>query len=286
MMRLACMTLPYAHVSLERALEGIARAGYRYVAFGLPHEGREVLDDPNEEQVKALRQQFDRWELEPVMLVGTKALAPGQSKSHVHAYLTAAKSLGVEEVLSLGTWGYRTFPDEPLPQETLQKEHQAFVNAFREWAEIAAALNLRLTIKPHTGNTATAQHLKNTLRDIGSDVVQACYDPGNIHHYEGIDSAKDFTLIAAQTASLIAKDHRGSRAEHDFPLPGEGDVPFVNIFRQLKAVNFSGPIVVERVDGAQREPMSPAEIDRRILAARRNLERLMEQAGFPPAEDH
>src|SRR5213594_503345 len=35
--QIACMTLPYAQFPLERALRGIAGAGYRYVAWGTTH---------------------------------------------------------------------------------------------------------------------------------------------------------------------------------------------------------------------------------------------------------
>src|SRR5262249_40641273 len=36
--QIACMTLPYARFSLQRALEGIRSAGYRYVAWGTTHQ--------------------------------------------------------------------------------------------------------------------------------------------------------------------------------------------------------------------------------------------------------
>src|SRR5579862_6339971 len=35
--QIACMTLPYQQFPLQRALDGIARAGYRYVAWGTVH---------------------------------------------------------------------------------------------------------------------------------------------------------------------------------------------------------------------------------------------------------
>jgi hypothetical protein len=35
--QIACMTLPYSPFPLQRALEGIARAGYRFVAWGTTH---------------------------------------------------------------------------------------------------------------------------------------------------------------------------------------------------------------------------------------------------------
>ena len=35
--QIACMTLPYSQFPLQRALDGIISAGYRYVAWGTSH---------------------------------------------------------------------------------------------------------------------------------------------------------------------------------------------------------------------------------------------------------
>src|SRR5262249_6569595 len=35
--QIACMTLPYSRFSLDRALQGIKGAGYKYVAWGTSH---------------------------------------------------------------------------------------------------------------------------------------------------------------------------------------------------------------------------------------------------------
>jgi sugar phosphate isomerase/epimerase len=140
-----------------------------------------------------------------------------------------------------------------------------------------------VTIKPHTGNTATAAVIADTLRTIGSPHILGSYDPGNVRFYEGIEPSEDLPAIAAQTVSLVAKDHRGKRAEVDFPIPGEGDVDFASIFATLRSANFTGPVVVERLDGANGEfsANSPIEVlDERVKAARINLERLLVQAGF------
>ena len=43
--QIACMTLPYSQFPLQRALEGIARSGFKYVALGTRHmeaPGRQV----------------------------------------------------------------------------------------------------------------------------------------------------------------------------------------------------------------------------------------------------
>src|SRR4051794_20812727 len=36
--QIACMTLPYSRFPLERALEGIQAAGYRFIAWGTTHQ--------------------------------------------------------------------------------------------------------------------------------------------------------------------------------------------------------------------------------------------------------
>ena len=36
--QIGCLTLPYAAFSLDRACEGIARAGCRYLGFGTQHQ--------------------------------------------------------------------------------------------------------------------------------------------------------------------------------------------------------------------------------------------------------
>src|SRR5215831_15122747 len=44
--QLACMTLPYAPFPLDRALKGIAGAGYKFVAWGTTHQNSPGRRDP------------------------------------------------------------------------------------------------------------------------------------------------------------------------------------------------------------------------------------------------
>lgn len=277
--KLACMTWPYTKYSFERALEGIARAGYKYVSFGLPHEGKPGFDDSAFGEPGKIARLLERFGLEPVTLVSTDALAPGQSIERVRRRLDFARALGVEELLSLGTFGYRKFPAEPRPDEELRPLNDAFAEQFRLVGEEAEKRGLVVTIKPHTGNTATAGVIAETLRTIGSPSVKACYDPGNVRFYEGIDPALDFPAIASQTVSFIAKDHRGARAEADFPVPGEGEVDFPAIFRTMKAVSFEGPVIVERLDG-KGGAFEAADWDERAGKARIALAQMLADAGF------
>lgn len=276
MVKLASMTLPYAHLSFERALEGIARAGYRYVSFGLPHAGVNWPDEEDAQSVSQLEKLFNSYQLAPVQLVSTQQLAPGQSVERIRARMQTAKELGIQEVLSLGTWDFHKFPDDRKSAEEMEPINRAFVEQFKIVAEEAARYDLIVTIKPHCGNTATASRLIETLDQIGSPQVRASYDPGNVEYYEGLVSHLDFAAVADQTISIIAKDHRGARANLEFPVPGTGDVDFAAIFRTWKEAGQSGNVVVERVDS----PKEPEQIDEKLTASRIELERLLLEAGF------
>lgn len=281
--KLACMTWIYCGYSFEQSLESLARAGYRYVSFGLPHEGKPAFEDGSPGEAIRIVRLLEKYGLEPVTLVSTNVLAPGLPIELAKRRIAFAQAIGVQDLLSLGTTSYRSFPDEPITDMEMKVINADFTAKFREVGEEAGKRGLLVTIKPHTGNTATASVMADTLRTIGSPHVRASYDPGNVRFYEGIEPSADLPLIAAQTASFIAKDHQGARAEANFPIPGEGEVDFPTMFTALRESGFAGPVVVERLDGMNGRFGSELPLDAledRVARARINLERMLQEAGF------
>ncbi len=282
MAKLACMTLPYAAHSFERALEGIATAGYKYVSFGLWHLGADVPDESNENAVAELKTLFNRYGLAPVQLIANKQFRPEEPLERAIKRIQLAQELGVREIITVGEGGYKKFPDELMLPEEFEPKHRAFVEQYQRIAEAAANYDVTITIKPHTGNTATAREVMETLKDIGAPNVLGSYDPGNVQFYEGVDAAQDFPQMAAKTLSIIAKDHRGARAQADFPVPGTGDVDFLQIFTDWRAAGGSlavdGNIVIERVDGQTDDA---AVIDERLREARESISTQINEASLP-----
>lgn len=273
MSKLVCMTLPYMRYSIERAFEGISRAGYSYVSFGLPHAGMEVPDEEDDMAVGKLRDLLDKYELTPVMLVCNKQFKFDQPIERAYRRLEAAKALGIKEVLTGGTTNYKKYPDELLPLQQYEQNKREFVEHYKKIAEKAEELGIVMTLKPYTGNTATSREINETIGQIGSPIIHACYDAGNVQFYEGIDAAEDFPNIAHKTHSIIAKDHRGTRGNLDFPIPGTGDVDFRSIFNTWnKITDGNGYVLVERVDG----PSDPELIDQRIAESRIQLKHLID----------
>ncbi|WP_176706430.1 sugar phosphate isomerase/epimerase family protein [Paenibacillus hemerocallicola] len=274
-----CMTWPYKHYPLERALEGISRAGYRYVSLGLPHEGKPVFDYVAKGESARTLRMLEKYGLEPVSWISTDALALQHPIERALQRMDFVKAIGVDELLSQGMSSYRRFPNDPMSDEELKPLYEAFNAKYRLIGEEAEKRGLVVTIKPHTGNTATAQTIADTLSEIASPGVRASYDAGNVRYYEGVDPAVDFPLISAHTVSFIAKDHLGARAESNFPVPGEGEVNFPAMIAELKRVSFCGSVIVERVDGTEAR-LEVEEIDVRVARAKTNLERMMAETGF------
>lgn len=270
--KIACMTLPYMRFSIERAFEGISRAGYQYVSFGLPHAGADVPVEGNDAEVSKLGKLLEKYELTPVMLICMKPFKYDQPIERAYRRLEFARALDIKEVLSGGVTNYKQFPDELLPQQQYEENNRKFIEHYKRIAEKAEQLGIVITLKPYTGNTATSKELSETIRQIASPNLLPCYDTGNVQFYEGIDAAEDFMNIANTTHSIIAKDHRGGRGNLDFPIPGTGDVNFRKIFKAWSQyVDGNGYVIVERADG----PPEPDLIDQRIYESRIRLEKIL-----------
>jgi len=91
----------------------------------------------------------------------------------------------------------------------------------------------------------------------------------------------DIRPVLGDMVDFIAKDHQGGMHNPDFPVPGEGEVDFANLFRQMHTAGFDGSVVIEKVEN-KGEALSEAQIGERILRARLNMERLLQKAGFEP----
>ncbi len=284
MIKLVCLTLPYAKFSLERGIEGVARAGYSYVGLGWSHMGEDTLgfdpDGPLVHRAKALCEDAG---LTP-LVIGRGPISATHNVQQLVQRIDVCRALGAEAIQMAGAGGYRRFPCEPLAPDVFQAAHETFVSDMKTAGTHARDKGIILALKPHTGNTATAKHLARLLPEIDRPSVRACYDPGNVRYYEGVSPEDDFPHIASQTYKLIAKDHRGSRAENNFPIPGGGDVDFERVFATAFEAGFDGPVVVERVDGTGGN-FTAEEIDRRIQQARENVVKLLTHAGFSQKND-
>lgn len=279
--QLGAMTLPFCGHPFEKALDGLAEAGFRQVCLGLPHL-RHFVPHPDDDDAKLrlVVEACSRRSLEPIMLF---CLTHAEHDSGQQAWIKCVRHAAVMEipyVLGMGTWSFRDPHDllggkkSPLHQE---QEAERWVAAMRPVCDEAAVLGVNIVIKPHTGNTATALECRQLVQTVHHPALSICYDAGNVHFYEGVEPHADLPIAADYVRAMCLKDHLGPRFHLDFPPPGEGVVNHVALFEILKKSNFHGPMIIERVDGSHDAGhMAYHDIVARLKRAR---EHMLEAAG-------
>jgi sugar phosphate isomerase/epimerase len=278
--RLGCQTLPYRNFPLARAIEGIRKAGYRYVMPFATHEGKPVYTPalPAAERAE-LKRRFADAGLTPIMAfagLSGDIRKPEGMKTFL-GEIDLAADFGIPVVVGAGPWYYTKFPTVPKRSRDWKAECDEFCGALERGVKHAETTPVTVTLKPHTGITATAAACLALVRRIVSDRFKICWDAGNVSFYEGIYPDPDLEDLAPFVKGVCIKDHKGLRAQADFPVPGEGQIDHEAMFRTLFAGGFSGPMTVERVDG-KGEPVPPEVLDERVARAFHFLTPLLERA--------
>lgn len=262
--KLGCQTLPYSELPLERALEGIAQAGYEYLCFGTTHQQQPVPDPTaSDNAIEALGRQVRDAGLTPIMAFMPTGGVTGEGGLDMFKKrLDHATILGLDCLLAWGPFEYESWPGKKFSLDAWREITDAWFTAMQPVMAHAEAVNIPLVFKPHTGLTAYGNVLRQTIERLESPMARACYDGGNVHYYEGLDPALDINDCADLVSAICVKDHVGLRANPVFPVPGGGDVDHAAMLEALKPFDFKGPVVVERFEGPfKKAEMIPELID-------------------------
>lgn len=251
--KLGCMTRPYAKYSVERALEGIAKAGYRYTAFlgNHPDGGAYNLDTPIATTL-ALKKKMESFGLKPVTAWGSNPLQYG--KDGMRRHVAIAQELGLEYLLLSSPYISKSVKNPPTQEEV----RNDFLSIIESVLPACEATNLRLDIKPHMGPYGTGSGLLELVTTLNHPCFGVSYDPGNIHYYEGLAPEEDLVPVASRVTSMCVKDHQGAQGNNSFPTPGDGDVQWPRIFSLLAQGGFRGFALIEVLTEENAEALDEA----------------------------
>jgi sugar phosphate isomerase/epimerase len=257
--QIACMTLPYAAFPLERALTGIQKAGYEFVAWGTSHQGEGgkpmpvLAGDATPDQAKDLGKRCRDLGLEPVMMFGPAPENPESLKQRVRQ----AAAARVAQVLTMGS--------------TKGNDPKVWVRNFKELGPLARDQGVTIVVKQHGGNTGTGAALVEIIREVHDEGVKISYDAGNVMDYHKIDPLPDIRKCADEVRSLCIKDHRLFPRDQDCG-PGFGEIDH---YKLLAPVAFTGrvmPLCCENIFApVVPRPTDPADIDALARRAREFL---------------
>ncbi len=278
------MTIPYIRWSLDRALEGIATAGLRYVGLRPGHaDGPLLPENPTSRDYTAVRQRLEHHGLTAPMMFASRG--EGDPAERLRNDVDTIAELGIPFLLVIPVSPAPKFPGER--PAGIHPGEMAWFNRVENWFRMiepavrrAERRGVMIVLKPHGGIAGTGEDLSLIIERINSPAVRVCYDPGNVSYYEGLRPEPDLPQVADLVRAVCIKDHRGGQAVVDFPTPGDGEVDHISIFRTLRAANFNGPCLVERIDGLD----TPEDVDRELTRARVYLEQAAAAAATPAKE--
>jgi sugar phosphate isomerase/epimerase len=155
--------------------------------------------------------------------------------------LERTRALGLKD-LTLHA-GFLPDPGDP--------ERRALLETLGRAARMAADAGVTLAFE--TGQE-TAELLRMTLDDLASPHLKVNFDPANMLLYDMGDPIRAVEILGGDIRSVHVKDARrpvvaGAWGE-EVPL-GQGEVDIPRFVAALKAIGYTGPLVVEREVGNQ-----------------------------------
>ncbi|MEX2214919.1 MAG: TIM barrel protein [Phycisphaeraceae bacterium] len=270
--QLACMTLPYSAFPLQRSLEGIKSAGYKYVAWGTSHrepgEAKSVPVMPTDaapQKAKDLGKRCRDAGLEPVMMFSYIYPEHNDAINIFTNRIKQAQAAGIGQVLTFG--------------HTKGGNHALWVERFKQLGPIAKDHGVMIVIKQHGGETGTGEACAKITREIDHPAIKVNYDAGNVMDYLNVDPIPDIQKCAGDVRSFCIKDHRNFPKDEDCG-PGFGEIDHYKLLHTVAMTGLTMPLCCENIFAPLLERPKEAEgVDALAKRAREFLETVVKGLG-------
>jgi len=243
--QIACMTYTYSGFTFERALDGIAAAGYEHVAWGTRHlsssgklEELIEIDAPASDARHLAAKGRDRG-LNPVMMFSRVYVGAKNAVAAHTRRIEQASAAGISHLLTFG--------------EIEAGGYDLWIRNLRELGPIAADHGVTIVIKQHGGNTATGVDCQRMVQDVGHENVRICYDAGNVLDYADNDPIPDIQACWPDVRAFAIKDHRSNWPEDRDCGPGFGEIDHYRLLEPVAHTGLTMPLACENIF----EPMLP-----------------------------
>lgn len=274
--QLACMTLPYGSFPFERALKGIASAGYRYVAWGPYHAGpdgkRADLLAPTApaSEARDLAARTRGLGLEPVMMFGVVYVESAEAVDAYKRRIEQAAAARIPFILAFGN------------TKGAPGEREIWVRNLKTLGPIARAAGVTIAIKQHGGTTATGEMAASIVKEVADQGIWMFYDAGNTMWYNGSDPIPDMRLSAPYVRGFAIKDCRLTPKRAPCG-PGYGEIDHYKLLQPVARTGLKMPLAFETIFAPYvPRPTTPEGVDVVARQVREYMETVV--AGLRAAE--
>lgn len=259
--QIGCFTFPYRRFPLQRGLEGIARAGFRYVGWATTYldelgQKRPVLDvDAELSEAKALAKRCRDLGLEPHLMFSTVLVEESDAVKRLTHRIKQASAAGVSQVITFG--------------QHCGANRGLWIDRLKQLGPVAADHGVLLVLKQHGVDCGSGKACAEVVRDVNHPSVQVNYDAGKVQQMLNIDPLPDLRSALPSIHSLCIRDHRYSPKDEDCG-PGLGEIDHYQLLGLVAQLGRKLPICCETVL-APLLPLPPKPEDVDILAVRARI---------------
>jgi len=218
---------------LERALEGIAASGLKFVELGAIPGHTEHVSPENmlSKDVNALKKLLSDNGLTATSISGHCDMAKKDGLALFMKRLELAESMSIKYI------------NTAKGSVDSKESEEAFYANMRE----AANYNKELIIclETHGGLLGTSAIAKKTLEVIGCENVKINYDPANLIFFNDKRPEDDITDAVTLIGHFHIKDKLEGPGVWNFPEIGTGNIDFSKLFSVLKDAGYDGPLSFE-----------------------------------------
>jgi len=259
--QIGCITLPYNAYPVERAITGIAKAGYKYMAFGSHHQNADAIpEEAPPSRVRDLAARARDAGTEPLLMFGVHYIEKPDAVEVYKKRIAQAAAGKLPYVLAFGSPG-----DDPV-------DYSIWVRHLREIGPMARAAGLTVVIKQHGGNTDTGRQIARLVSEAGDEGIRMFYDAGNTWFYPNIDPVVDLPSCAQYIRGIIIKDFRHI-PQRTTCGPGFGEIDHYRLLEPVARTGLKMPMLCETIwEPYVPHPDTPEKVDELARRAREYLE--------------
>jgi sugar phosphate isomerase/epimerase len=252
--RLGYTTWGMQSVPAEDAIPILAGIGYDSVEITVVPGWRDELDALTPARRRRIKELLAEHGLALPALAGHRSLVAPDPAAHAQNWraLQAAIDLAAEWATAEGPPVLDTTAGgKPTEWDDVRGR---LVERLARLCDYAAERGVTVAIEPHVSNAlSTPERVLWLLGEVNRSNLKLTFD---VSHFDvqGIPVEQSARMLAPASAFAHVKDVRGTAPDHEFLIPGEGEVDYVRYLAAMRAAGYDRDVCVEISLMVQRRP--------------------------------
>ncbi|MDO8684674.1 MAG: sugar phosphate isomerase/epimerase family protein [Armatimonadota bacterium] len=267
--KLGCSTHSYSKYSLERALDGIAKCGLKYVELAAiaGHTDHVVPEQMSEADYAALNKALAGRGLTAISISGHVDPTKSENIEKLKNRIVLANKVGAKFV--------NTLSGHPHTEE----ETKTLFAEMRKLGDFAKERDVTICFETHGGIMGKSVDCRRTIEAINHPNIRINYDPANIIYFIGDRPEDDIHGVIGLISHFHIKDKIGGPNEWNFPAIGTGTIDFTKVIGPLMASGYTGPFSFELEFTPEGLPTAE-DVDAALAQSVAYIERLADANGW------